>query len=76
MKCTRGVVCRRMNVALNGKLLEVVECFEYLRSKIIVDRARDTEMKSRINDVGKVLGGIKVLSFRIMGTNVKRRFYL
>ena len=33
-------------------------------------------MKSRINDVGKVLGGIKqVFRSRVMGTNIKRRLY-
>ena len=33
-------------------------------------------MKSRINDVGKVLGGIKkVFSYRVMGMNVRRRLY-
>ena len=32
-----------------------------------------TEVKSRINDVGKVLGGMMVFSCRAMGMNVKRR---
>ena len=33
------------------------------------------EVKSRINDVGKVLGGMKVFSCRVMRMNVKRRLY-
>ena len=30
MKCSRLVDERRMNVALNGEMLEEVECFKYL----------------------------------------------
>ena len=59
MKCTRMVGGRRMNVALNGELHFEVECFEYLRSKVTVYGGIETEVKSRINDVGKVLGGMK-----------------
>ena len=36
MKCTRRVGGRRINVALNGELLEM-ECFKYLGSKITID---------------------------------------
>ena len=32
-------------------------------------------MKFRISDIGKVLGGMKVISFRAMGINVKRSLY-
>ena len=36
----------------------------------------ETEVKSRINVVGKVLGGLgKMFSCRVMGMNVKRRLY-
>ena len=49
---------RRMNVALNGELLEIFR-----------DRG-----EVWINDVGKVLGGIQVFSCRAMGMNVKRRY--
>ena len=60
---------------MNGELLEEVECFEYLRSKIAVDGGIEIKVKSRINGVGKVLGGMKVFSCRVMGMNVKRRLY-
>ena len=65
------------NVALNGELSEEVECFRYSRSKMTVDAGRETDVKSRINDVGKVLGGLeKMFSYsRTMGINVKRRLY-
>ena len=70
MKCTRRFG------ALNGALLEEVECFKYLGSKITVDEGIETEVKSRMNDIGKVLGEMKkVFSCRAMGMNVKRRLY-
>ncbi len=37
MKCTRLVDGRGMNVALNGELLEEIECFKYLWSYVAVD---------------------------------------
>ena len=43
-----------MNVALNGELLEEVECFTYLGFKINVDEEL-RQVKSRINDVGRCL---------------------
>jgi len=55
MKCTRMVDGRRMNVVLNDKLLEEVECFKYLGLHVAVDGGIDVEVKYRINEVGKVL---------------------
>ena len=52
-----------------------MECFKYLRFKITVDEGIETEVKSRINDVGKVLGGMKAFICRAMGMNVKRTLY-
>ena len=43
-----------MNVALNGELLEEVECFKYLGFKVPVDGGLETELKSRIIDDGKI----------------------
>jgi len=54
MKCTRMVDGRRMNVILNGKLLEEVECFKYLGSHVVVDGGIDVEVKCKFNEVGKV----------------------
>ena len=59
MKCITVVGGRRMIVAVNGELLEEVEFFKYLGSKITVDGNIETEVKSRVTDVGKVLGKIK-----------------
>ncbi len=38
MKCTRMVDGKRMNVVLNGKLLEEIECFKYLGLHVAADR--------------------------------------
>ena len=65
---------RRMNVSLNAELFEEVEYFKYPGSKITLDVGIET-VKSRIIDVGIVLGGKKVFSCRAMGMNVKRRLY-
>ncbi len=37
MKCTRLVDGTKMNVILDGEVLEEVECFKYLRSRVSVD---------------------------------------
>ena len=62
MKCTRQFVGRRTTVALNGELLKEVERLKYMGSKITVDGGTQTEVKSRICDIGKVLVEMKVFS--------------
>ncbi len=49
----------RVSVALNEKFLEEVECFKYLGSHVAVDGGIDGEVKFKINEVGKVYGGMK-----------------
>ncbi len=39
----------KINVVLNGKLLEEVECFKGLGSYAAVDRELDVEVKFRMN---------------------------
>ena len=76
MKCTRRVDGGGMNVMLNGERLEEVDCFRYLGSKVSVDGSVEVEVKSRINEAGKVLGGMKrVFRCRSLGMNVKRKLY-
>ncbi len=41
---------RRRNVALNGKVLEEVECFKYLGSYVAVDGGIEGEIKFRMNE--------------------------
>ena len=59
MKYTRMVDCSRINFALNGKLLEEVECFKYLGSHIAIDGEVDEEVKFTMNKEGKAYGGMK-----------------
>ena len=73
IKCIRKVSGNRRNVAVNGELLEEVECFNYLGFKITVNGGIETKVKSMINDVVKVLGGMKVSNCRVMGIDIKRR---
>ncbi len=54
IRCTRLVDGRRMNVTL-----EEVECFKYLGSHVAVDGGIEGEVKFRMNEVGKVCGGMK-----------------
>ena len=60
IKCIIEIGGRGMNLAL-----------KYLRSEITVDGGLDIEVKFWINDVGKVLGGIKVFSCRAIGMIIK-----
>ncbi len=54
MKYTRKMDDRKMN----EKLLEGVECFKYLGSRIAIDGEIDQEIKLGMNEVGKVCGGM------------------
>ncbi len=48
-----------MNAALNGEMLEEVECFKYLESRVVVDGGIEREVKFIIDKVGKEYGGMK-----------------
>ena len=75
MKCTMMVDDRSRNVTLNGKLLEEVQCFKYLTSHIDFDGEID-EVKHRMNEVGKVCGGMKkVFKCKSFCMYAKRRLY-
>lgn len=51
---------RRLNVSLNGNLLEKIECLSVLRLHIAVDGGiHGGEVKFRMNNVEKVYGGSK-----------------
>ena len=76
MRCTRRIDGRRINVALNGKLLEEVECFKYLGSHVAGDGGVEEEVKFRMKEVGKVCGGMKrIFKCRSLGMNAKRKLY-
>ncbi len=59
MKCMRLGDGRRMNVTLDGEVLEEVECFKYLGAHVAVDGGIEGEVKFRMNEIGKVCGGMK-----------------
>ena len=76
MRCTRFADGQRMNIVLNGELLEEVDCFKYLGSHVSVDGRIDEEVKFRMNEVGRMLGGMKrVLKCRTLRMDAKRRLY-
>ncbi len=67
---------RRRNVSLNGKVLQEVECFKYLGSHVAVNGGIGGEVKFRMNEVGKVCGGMKrVFKCKSLGMSAKRRLY-
>ena len=83
-----GQVYRRRNLRVNenknkvmkctsvgGKSLDVVFNGEFWIQDYYRWRNRDKGEVKRINDVEKVLGGIKMFSSRVIGMNVKRRLY-
>ncbi len=76
MKCTRLGDGRRIIVILDGEMLEEVECFKYLGSHVAVDGGIQGEVKFRMNEVGKVCGGMKrVFKCKLLGMSAKRRLY-
>ncbi len=57
-------------------MLEEVECFKYLGSHVAVDGGIEGEVNFRMNEVGKVCGGMKrVFKCRSLGLSAKRRLY-
>ena len=76
MRCTRELGGRRLNIGLDGEQLEEVDCFKYLGSSIAANGRVESEVKARVNEVGKVLGGLKqMFGCRSLRMNVKKRLY-
>ncbi len=59
IKCTRLVDGRRMDVALDGEVLEEAECFKYLGSHVAVDGGIEGEAMFRMSEAGKMCRGMK-----------------
>ncbi len=75
-KCSRLVDDMRLNVALNVEILEEVECSKYLVSHVAVHGGVKGEVKFRMNEVGKMCGGMKRgFKCRSLGVSAKRRLY-
>ena len=76
MRCTRNMDRGKLNVKLNGDLLEEVESFKYLGSHIAVGGGVETEVNFRVKEASKCLGGMKrVMRNRYLGMDAKRRLY-
>ncbi len=58
------------------KMVKEVECFRYLGSHVAVDGGIEGEVKFRMNEVGKVCGGMKrVFKCRSLGISATRILY-
>ncbi|WP_435316529.1 reverse transcriptase domain-containing protein, partial [Klebsiella pneumoniae] len=76
MKCTRNEGGARMNVILNGEILEEVNQFKYLGSIIAAGGGVETDVSHRISEGCKVLGGMKsLMKNRGLGMNIKKVLY-
>ena len=75
MRCAR-VAGARLNVKLNGEELEQVEYFKYLGSTISREGGEEAEIKARVTEAGKVLGGMNRLFVnKALKMNIKRMLY-
>ena len=76
MRCTRNEDGARLNVMLNGAVLEEVDQFKYLGSIIAANGGVEADVRHRVNEGCKVLGAMKgVMKNRGLGMNVKKVLY-
>ena len=76
MRCARNEDGARLNVMLNGEVLEEVDQFKYLGSVIAANGGVEADVHHRVNEGSKVLGAVKgVMKNRGLGINVKRVLY-
>ena len=76
MRCTNREDGNRLNVTLDGEVLEEVDQFKYLGSVIAADGGVEADVRHRVNEGCKVLGAIKgVMKNRGLGMDVKKVLY-
>ena len=76
MRCTRNIDDRRLDVRLGGEMLEEVDSFKYLGSVIARDGGIAEEVKSRVGEASKVIGGMnKLFKCREMGMRAKKGIF-
>ena len=76
MRCTRGEGGARMNVVLNGEVLEEVDEFKYLGSIVAANGGIEADVGHRVKEGCKALGAMKgVMKCRGLGMNVKKVLY-
>lgn len=61
---------KRIDVHLNIRLLEEVECFTYLRLHVAVNKGTEVKVKFRVSNEEKVCGGMKRV-FRVFDSQDK-----
>ena len=76
MRCTRGEDGARMNISLNGEVLEEVDQFKYLGSVVAANGRIEADVCHRVKEGCKTLGAMKrVMKCRGLGMNVKKVLY-
>ena len=76
MRCTRYENGTRLNVTLDGEVLEEVDQFKYLGSIIAANGGVEADVRHRVNEGCKVLGAMKgVMRNRGLRLNVKKVLY-
>ena len=58
MRCSAGVESEPLNMRLNGEVLEEVKEFKYMGSMITASGGMDAELRERLGEGGKVMGGL------------------
>ena len=68
MRCTSNEGGNRLDVRLDGEVLEEVDQFKYLGSVIAADGGVEADVRHRVNEGCKVLGAVKgVMKNRRLG---------
>ena len=76
MRCARGEGGARMNVVLNGEVLEEVNQFKYLGSIVAANGRIEADVCHRVKERCQALGAMKrVVKCRGLGMNVKKVLY-
>ena len=76
MRCRRREDDTRLNVMLDGEVLEEVDQFKYLGSIISANGGVEADVSHRVSEGSKVLGAVNgVIRNRGLGMNVKKVLY-
>ena len=76
MRCSRSEDSPRLNVLLDGEVLEQVDQFKYLGSIIAENGGVEADVINRVKEGSKVLGAVSgVIKNRGLGMDVKRALY-
>ena len=76
MRSTRANDRAETRISMNGEQLEEVDSFKYLGSHVTKAGTVDEEVKYRVKEASKCMGGMKsVMSNRALGMSAKRRLY-